>query len=985
MEKSRDRTGLIMRLTDVKVTTLADLYAEGDGEIDIGELLDDPNVTDTEADQLSKLDKEGLRKSLYRAVGELMELAGVDSALELKQMFPDESLLAAIMQLHAGNPEVVAAKLNAKEVDTSLSEADRSLSEKISQIGQIEGVEVKVKNDRLWLNGYPFAYEEFDGIVKLRQADDPTKEIPFPLDASDPINFAEGVKEFYNNFWTIDSKASEALKASGLDSSAKIEWSDTMDQWIVKGAQVPANNSIGIAGGDLIEIFGKFTTNGTLELKAYKEGNVITAENLNDELLKGAIDKNIREKGPKCCKNGKLHVEYKSGNTVNVIAKGSKATLKYTGGKYILIEADFENGRMLDFYGYAMELDAGQILKTELKGLEGSDGELLSGYDLINWDNEINERSELLIAQKFKSKELRSMLEASIRGLSSNDTDMESRIDGIKKKILDDFRARLQEISGDFEVFKQTGNQISSNDFQVMYVDKLHLAGTPSKVYRRKTQELLSIIRGSNFPLVDKYGPQYYTVKTLALSALYSETGHLAIKEPLTPADLKVVDDVLVRIEKSLKASLTEGQILTNTVLTSEFERHFRDMDATVVVPEVTPPAPAKLDTKLHLERFENKEKALEEYKRYISAQFDSVKDIVDGTDVDYFAPQWDALLELKKEHFLASINKADFDRDYASAAASSNPQNSFRAMIDADMHNSGLLDRIDGIKKASVNLDDDKYFDVATELMFIDSKSVFEGIQADPTIKGRVDALTNQFETTGDPAVLQQITDLSRKPGFEGRQEAYKNYVEGVLLTTMSTTTKDPAKLRLEYREAFTNIESYTDVNWEHSDSILISRISQMDNELNRTGIHPSQIEASYDVQAFMNNRYDQMIASAVAQGNPSGYINSKIVEGYMETEQLFLSQKKNFWNQADLLKLKGDELQKAGTYEQSVHEVIATLDQPESVKVELYRSTLEFILGKLRAEDNFDGEDLSDHIYDTAKDKLSIKLDKGAINVVD
>ncbi len=99
----------------------------------------------------------------------------------------------------------------------------------------------------------------------------------------------------------------------------------------------------------------------------------------------------------------------------------------------------------------------------------------------------------------------------------------------------------------------------------------------------------------------------------------------------------------------------------------------------------------------------------------------------------------------------------------------------------------------------------------------------------------------------------------------------------------------------------------------------------------------------------------------------------------------QLFLSQKKNFWNQAKLLKLSAKELQKAGVYEQSIHEVIATLDQPEKNKVELYRSTLEFILAKLRSEDNFDGDDLVDHIYDTAKDDLGIRLDKGAINVVD
>ncbi len=244
MEESRDRTGLIMRLTDVKVTTLADLYAEGDGEIDIGELLDDPNITEEESKQLSKLNNERTRKALYKAVGELMELAGVDSALELKQMFPDESLLAAIMLLYAGHPEAVAEKLN-NNVDTSMSEADRNLAEKVRQIGQIDDIEVRVENDRLWLNGFPFAYDDVDGIIKLRQADDPTKEIPYPLDSVDPINFREGIKDFYNDFYNIDEKAKAAL---GDIQASSIEWSDTMNRWTVKGLEVPANSALGVAG-----------------------------------------------------------------------------------------------------------------------------------------------------------------------------------------------------------------------------------------------------------------------------------------------------------------------------------------------------------------------------------------------------------------------------------------------------------------------------------------------------------------------------------------------------------------------------------------------------------------------------------------------------------------------------------------------------------------------------------------------------------------
>jgi len=1022
IDKSRERTALLMKLTTVKMSTLARLYAEGSGEIDIGELLDDPNLTDKEVAELEKMNTARMRESLYGTVGKIMKLAGVSSPLELKQKYPDEDLLGVIMHL--------SEKYNGRQatevedgVDESMSEADRQLSRVLHKMGRLDDIELKASSDRLWMNGYPLIYVLDRGVLKIKSPGDESFT-EFKTTPADKLK--AGLELYYKN--SVEKAVKKAFENSGYSSvdGAHIAWSEAKNGWVVKGLKVPAKPKLGLAAGETLELEADFSADADIILKAGHDGErTVTAADLERSLVNIALAKKIREKGPSSCRNLGIKIDKPNETTGRIEASvsGTKTVFKYKEGRYLLVEAAWEKGHLIDHYRKDMENESEKALKVGLKELRGDNDKFFAGYNLIK-GVDVAEHMEFNAIYKSKKHEMAALYEGTIRGLDQDGSDLDVRIASAKHSLLADLKARLSEISQDYVDFKTQAvpQQISEAEFESDYIGRLEMAGITSPYYKEELARLNAVLESKDYAGIDIFSSAYYTVRRVAVDAFYQETGYLANVTVPTAADKRAVDAVIARIEGALTDAMKHGYSPDDTIWADEFMDAFRGTSSTrpstsprqPSAPETTPRAPSAV-IEVNKEALGTKEKAFDEYRRYASAHFDSMKGLVTGNlrysdpslwgqlaellgaakkpPVAALTAQWETLLDLKKEDYLKTLNRNNFYKEYPSLASKPDPQDAIAAYIEGKVDATGLPQRLQKIRDratASSPIYENTYFQMLQELLFIDQEGgVFEGVAADQSLNTQLSSLEAQYVKSKDPAVLEQIIQLTDRIDSPARHGAYSNYLLGMFAQMPKAGITDPTQLREVYRHAFESIPSYKSDAWESSEIGLYAHIASIDKTYYTSEVHPSQISAGYDVEEFMERRYQGIVRDVHSQSMNSPYIGIRRVEDYMSLEKGFLSIKKDFWAEVGNLGLKRKVREGLGAMEQRLHDVLYALkdkngsEVPDLKKIAIFRSVLfDYVVVELRdGETSFDADDIKDKVVEAAK-QSGVELDKSSIS---
>ncbi|MFA6528570.1 MAG: hypothetical protein WCT46_03445, partial [Candidatus Gracilibacteria bacterium] len=317
---------------------------------------------------------------------------------------------------------------------------------------------------------------------------------------------------------------------------------------------------------------------------------------------------------------------------------------------------------------------------------------------------------------------------------------------------------------------------------------------------------------------------------------------------------------------------------------------------------------------------------------------------------------------------------------------------------IKSDAEKCGVPQKTDEIKalaKQSGNYEE-TYLSMLEKLTFIDTVNPIPAV--DPSLDVQVTSLEAKAEsqwsagdTVGYQATIGQLTTLTNSPSYSGRQSAYKEYLRGSFIKMMNMPASGGQPTKDIFRQALSGMEKYDGTTWEKSDAGLYGKVVEMDRSFHTSGVHPSQIQAGYDVTKFMNGRYTALVQMESASGL-NAYQKISEVESFMKLEQTFLTTKKTFWDGVNqIASLSETEKTKIGTTEQSIHEVLFFLkdedskDIDEAQKADLYRSTLmDLVLNKLKSGDkDIDADDVKDWIVEKADDK-NISLDKGSINVL-
>jgi len=1013
IDESRERTAMIMRLTDVKIDTLANLYSEGGGEIDVSELIDDPNLTDAEAEELDKMNTPSMRKSLYKTVGKLIELAGVSSPLELKTTYHGQPLLMVIFDLARKHKGITPAQI---EVATSTN--DRSLSEVLSNFS-IEGIDLGVREERLWMNGYPFAYALEGGVLKIKDAQDPSKQLA-EFSTSNPDTLKVGLETFYS------TKHNVALKIKSLfetiykptTSGLIIAWDEAKNEWTIKGFRVPAMPALGIQSEMEIELGIYFSAKGALSVRPQGGRDDITPEDLEKQIVHAALIKRLKEDGPDFCRAKRIDIKEhdEAKKRIEAVVDGTPVVMTYKGNKYNLIEADWDKGSLIDYYKGGMETSASAALETAFEPLRYNGSDLLAGFNLIsNWHGtDADEYHEFRTLYEMKPNEMGLLLSGIIRGLDQDGSDLDAKIAEKRQKLLDDVKSGLDDIAHRFNEFKTdpASKQVTEAEFNEQYIGQLQLAGMPSSYYRGKFKVLSDRLRSIDYASNDKFGPAYYNVKTQAFTYFFHETGDVSVKgdSEITAEDRKRVDDAYHRIDQALTASLEHGSFFDNTVWSDEFATLMSDEHAPSYANRPAPLTPPEASSvrpigtiEINKVNLDNVDNSYAEFTRYATAHFDGLKGLVPyravfpGTTGERMALQWETLVDNKKSAYLASIDETTFKGtcdQYLTTA--SDPTEAISGFITGTTED--MVRSVKAIESTALSgFDEAKYLEMVADLIFIDGSDMYQGIAEDPALTTKVADL--ETRASAEYIAHQNSVEYQRLIGeikgivgggsFAGRREAYRNYVAGTALTSLydaSLTTRDAFVAASTDR--VTGIEAYTGSTWDQSDAALYGKAYSFESSLGENA--PSQISAPYDVQAFMADIYKESIADVHTGSTLDIYIQSEQLEVDLAMHGEFLAAKKAFWTKVDGLALNTEISGEVAELEQSLHTVLSGLqdgsnDVARASKTTLYKSSLDLVTTILETSEDkdVDAKDVRSHIIEEGK-KLGLTLDRNDVPIV-
>ena len=805
----------------------------------------------------------------------------------------------------------------------------------------------------------------------------------------DPVAFREAITTFKDSTFELTAKAKDYIgrELTGY-SGYSIDWKD--NTWKVSGLRVEANPALGLNSAQTVEIEAVFTPEAYVEFKADGVEGTVKGADMKETLMKTALSKNIKDKGPSFCKGPEFKItsyDVASGD-ININARGTSVTLKYKDGKYSFLRANFGEGRLLEYYRDSMASKSKSALDKGLAGLKYNGGELLEGYNLIAnlLGTDMDEYTEFRHIEESKSREMGDIFSATVRSLDQDGTDLDRRITEVEDKLLADLDTTLQEIAKDFDSFKSSpDSKISEDQFEADYIMRLQLAGAPSSYYKGETQKLVDILRSHDYAGIDKadlfaVGGTYYKVREKVLSIFFKETGAVALKDSPSQAEKELVSKTIQRISDALNAAESHGNWVDDTVWIGEFDKLFpqtvsKTSETTPPsAPETVQPTP-EVKIELNEANLDTKEKAFDEYEKYVGLYFDSLQGLVSDSSFDYGDPsvietvlrslgastaempskdsaelQWQVLIDFKKDQFLQTLEsgRSDFYTNY-DAVTSKAPDKiaAAKGLLESTVQTSGLKQKVDEIKKIAPQgaVYEDKYFEMLEALMFMD-KPMFEGLPSNPA-----------------------------------NEEIYRDYVRGVFAQMLRTGAKSDSEARNIYMNALQNMDRYSGTAWQASDAYLYTRVAEMDKALGAS--HPRNINAGYDVEGFMDLRYRETVQYVNNyHQNVDALARSGIIESYMDMEKIFLENKGNFWVRVEGLNLDQNKRQEVGKYEQSVHSVTFNLDIATGTRIGLYKNTLDYMYGLLQKGDSFDGDDIRDHIVDTAK-SFGTTLDKNSIVV--
>ncbi|MFA6529175.1 MAG: hypothetical protein WCT46_06595, partial [Candidatus Gracilibacteria bacterium] len=688
MGGSREKVSIMMRIANVKMDKLIGLYQQSsNGQIDIGELIDDPNLSEKEITELQKLNTYRMRTALYRSISETVKLAGVDSTEELRRLFKTETLLSVIMQLYSEQPAGQSITAIESGADASMSDSDRKIEAVIASRNEPNGINVLLHDDRIWINSYPFKYKiENDNVVFLNDNGQPIPTISsLPLTGDNQVAYEKSLNEAKT---FAESAAKTAIAKEFKVTVDKVQYTGT--SWSVAG-KVPAKPTIGLDAPTSISLSVHFLPNGQVKLDNHEgEGNV------QEALIKEALAEKISSKGLSFATGNKIEIKSydETNGYIEAIAKGTSIKLKYEAGKYLFVSADWANGRLLDSYKDGMSQETGSILDTELKDLK-INGELLAGFNLIS--NKLgvdsDEYKEFRKLYESKGAETGRLFAGLVSGLNQDGTDLDIRISESRTKVIQDLRASLQSISANFNTLIQTKDaKISESQFRSDYIAKLQEAGISSGEYRTKFNAMMTIVNKTDYRGNDRLNNTYYEAKTRAVQLFFEKTGRFANNTSLSALESAYVDNVTTSIDGALNSALNEGWWVDDIADTSEVDKYFAKVRANIPdygasntppnSPEVQKTDPKALE--VHKEQLDTKEKAFSECKRYVGAHFDSLKEVVQAQNVmaqkpslfegmlgmlgststggqvgDNIKTQWDTLVDLKKDKIVGSLDQS--------------------------------------------------------------------------------------------------------------------------------------------------------------------------------------------------------------------------------------------------------------------------------------------------------------------------------------
>ncbi len=1002
ISESRERTTMMMRLTDVKIDKLADLYTDGDGEIDIDELIDDPSLTDAEAEELDKMNTPKMRKSLYNTIGKLIELAGVDSPLELKQKFRGETLLSVIFQL-------ARVDQDRSSLSDSITEADSRLASVLSRIGVIEGVVMSVSEERLWMNGYPFAYTMEGDVLKIKDPADPSKQIA-QFGTSDPERLRIGLESLYTTRYNVKEKITAQFKGVYAPSILGLgfEYNEATGQWKVKGFKVPAMPPLGIFAEMDIELEINLTAKGRIVVTPAGGKAEISPEDLENQVVHAALIKRLKEDGPAFCRAKKIDVKEhdEAAGRIKAVVNGTPVTMTYKDGKYNLIEADWDKGRLIEYFAGGIATKSELVLAEGLKPLRYNDSELFAGYNLIKnrLGTDLDEYAEFRTLYRNKHTEMGLLLVGVIRGLDQDGSDLAAKIEAEEQKLLDKLSDRLSDIAQRFNEFKTnpSSKQVTEDEFEDLYIVPFELAGIPNSYYAGEVKKLSDRLKAADYAGPDKLGPVYYIVRAQAFEYFYRETGYLATRDGEPSADDKArVAAAYQRIDEALNASEEHGRFFDNTVWVGEFETLMSEEHAPSYSNRpgpLTPPEASSVQPIGSLEinetNLDNKENAYAEYERYVTAYFDAAKELVPYEATDPTSPearmaiQWETLVGMKKAEQIASFDKSAFEAQYTAAA---NPAEFAKGYIQGSTDKMvATIREIESIATTG-RFTEATYLDMAAKLLFLDG-DMYSGTTEDPTLTTRASSLESQlaaeYSANGNSSKYQRLLadfrKISAKDSFSGRREAYENYLHGTLLTSMydaSLTTREDFVAACTSRLG--GIDAYTGSAWDKSDAALNGEVHEFMSSLD-------EVSAPYDVSEFMVDVYKEAVSSIHNGPATDIYIKSKQLEAVLDMHGDFFTAKEEFWTRVDEIGLNTEVKADVIELEQQLHGVIGNLEDggqrvSNSNKTILYKYALNFVATELETEEDKDIslKELRRSIISKGRD-LGLTLDKDDVSIV-
>lgn len=1038
---SKEKVGLMMKLSDVSFERMVDLYMEardnGSEQIDVGRLLRDPSLTPEEAAQLEGLNTARLQKALYGAIDTIVELSGAETPSDLKEIFRGETLLSVILQLYGNSGEDDLEEIERRAEAKRYSESDRSANDILGSRDLPEGIEIEAHGDKIWVNGFPFGYKIEEGVIVLAEFGwgkiSSESDLGVFLDEAGEYINAEILRLFRERVGDVN-----------LDD---INWNSVNRRYELIGYSVPEMPELGVGAGETIDLYAKFSSEGDFAVRTTYDATAITAENFEDIRMKSVLSRRLSEDGPKCCKEGSLSssiaIESYSGNKVEASVGGSKMTLRYDGEKYVLERIDW-NDYTLGVYEEDMRRSAVQTLSDASDGLRDG-GKLLGGRIFGVWASTIGPLYKRQFREFFSSKdtEVAQMFAGGIARMESADN-LETKIEAYKKTLLDRLKADVEAIAADFETHKNAGENLTRTEFETDYIEALQLAGIASGDYRELTRKMIRVLDSFDYAGSDVLSGPRYKVREGVLELFFEKTAGFN-RDGLNAKEKRYIEYVIYRFNTVLNSADHTGWWLDNTVAANEILPaletlrepgnldDFADWDdggftpveepaeraeapevaaagtvATATVVETAAAAPEVV-----AENYESKEAAYETYKARIEAEFESLGGLVKlpkdsalffvllellglpspAPSIDIVV-QWNSLINLKKEDYLANVvSQNEFFVNYDSGI-------DVNTYVDTLIGN--LEEKTQPIK--AIALQDvamrhpTTYLRMAERLLFIDSD--YNLAEIDKGLTARIDRLVehaadqHEIMTTYSSTDVRhidakelyeiniaKIEELSDNDNFQGKQDAYHRYVQGSLAKLLY---ESPAGVS---RENIDVIYEFTDPRWEESDIGLYHKAIEMHEEFADQGYALGDTEVSgYEVSELMGRRIEWVVSHVSGIDKPK-YMETELIQRYMEVEFKFFEHKKEFWDKVNGNDKFGERLKKQiGLAEQSVHEIIASLSElPDNNKILLYKSILDFIYDELNRDQDIRAGSIVKHIRKYAKKQLGVELDKDYFTAVE